>query len=192
VELRELVKASIGSYRDHKPALEYPDKVESHIAERASRIGWQNIPAQWIQTHDHERAENSFFRINQGGTKIDPTERRIINARASATALASRAIMRGGSGHNYWDKFDAGTQDRIESSGKEVHDLLFDPTLTLPVKTSDIPNAGHAAPKCPTCGGLLHRNGMQAGHREHRRSRGRNNIANAQMQHPFCNSTVEQ
>jgi hypothetical protein len=140
---RELVGETVGSYRDHKIALEYPEKVKADIAERAGRIGWQNIPAQWIQTHDHDRAEKSFFRINQGGTKIDPTERRIINARASATALASRAILRGGNGHDYWDKFDKPVQERIEALGKEVHDLLFDPTLTLPVKTLDVPVAGH-------------------------------------------------
>lgn len=394
VKTRDLVKESVGSYRDHKIALEYPDKVKPDVAERAGRIGWLNIPAQWIQTHDHDRAEKSFFRINQGGTKIDPTERRIINARGSATALASRAILRGGSGHDYWDKFEKATQDKIEALGKDIHDLLFDPTLTLPVKTLDVPVAGHGygpqvlplvfdlvnlvndvvvadssnkritkeeafvidpdgaktidyltktremmwricsnypsslglhpalyfyspsgtfqpgallafvtlfkewgtkefkaltlarskfeefllshrgiteavrklgsgarsrprilalyrtifsniengktaqeihdvlaansdfaflvvepppktgapgktfkrevkggaflqgalptAPKCPTCGGLLHRNGMQTGHREHRRDGGSSNLANAQMQHPFCNSTFAQ
>lgn len=140
---RMLVKDSVGSYRDHKIALEYPDRVEASIAERASRIGWQNIPAQWIQTHDPIRAESSFFRINQGGTKIDPTERRILVARKSATALVSRAILRGGSGHNYWDKFSAPIQDAIEALGKEVYDLLFEPTLALPIKTLDIPIAGY-------------------------------------------------
>lgn len=140
---RQLVNETVGSYRDHKLALEYPDKVDAAIAVRAGRIGWQNIPAQWIQTHDHDRAEKSFFRINQGGTKIDPTERRIINARASATALASRAILRAGSGHNYWNKFNSDVQDQIEALGKDVYDLLFAPTLTLPVKTLDVPVAGH-------------------------------------------------
>jgi hypothetical protein len=140
---RELVAASVGSYRDHKMALEYPDRVPAEIAERANRLGWQNIPAQWIQSHDHERAEKSFFRINQGGTKIDSTERRIINARGSATALASRAILRAGGGHNYWDKFSQGTQIKIEKLGKEVYDLLFDPSLSLPIKTLDVPIAGH-------------------------------------------------
>jgi hypothetical protein len=139
---RQLVNEQIGSYRDHKLALERPDKVLPAIAERASRIGWQNIPAQWIQTPDHERAEKSFFRINQGGTKIDPTERRIINARSSATALASRAILRAGSGHNYWHKFDANTRQQIEMLGKELYELLFTPTLFLPVKTLDVPLAG--------------------------------------------------
>lgn len=48
------------------------------------------------------------------------------------------------------------------------------------------------APKCPTCGGLMHRNGMQVGHVQHRRDGGVGIVENAMMQHPFCNSTVAQ
>jgi hypothetical protein len=46
------------------------------------------------------------------------------------------------------------------------------------------------APKCPTCGGLMHRNGMQVGHRQAKRLGGSGHSSNAAMQHPFCNSTV--
>lgn len=49
-----------------------------------------------------------------------------------------------------------------------------------------------SAPKCATCGGILHRNGMHTGHQQHRREGGSSDISNAQMQHPFCNSTVRQ
>lgn len=49
-----------------------------------------------------------------------------------------------------------------------------------------------SAPKCPTCGGILHRNGMHTGHQRHRREGGSGELSNAMMQHPFCNSTVEQ
>jgi hypothetical protein len=48
------------------------------------------------------------------------------------------------------------------------------------------------APKCPTCGGILHRNGMQVGHKQHKRNGGSGHPSNGQMQHPFCNSTVAQ
>jgi hypothetical protein len=139
---RELVKASVGSYRDHQLAIEYPDNARADIAERAARIGWQDIPAQWIRNADHDKAEKSFFRINQGGTKIDPTERRILAARRSATALAARAILRAGTGHNYWEKFSVETQKKIEELGAEVHKLLFKPDLTYPIKTLDLPVAG--------------------------------------------------
>jgi hypothetical protein len=139
---RDLVNASVGSYIDHEMAIEYPHNARPDIAERAARIGWQEIPAQWIRNADHDKAEKSFFRINQGGTKIDPTEKRILNARRSATALATRAILRAGTGHNYWDKFGKDAQDKIEELGEEIYKLLFEPTLTLPVKTLDVPVAG--------------------------------------------------
>ena len=117
---RELVKEQVGSFRDHKIAIEYPAGVRADIAERAPRLGWQEIPAQWIRNADHDKAEKSFFRINQGGTAIDPIEARILNARRSAVALASRAILRAGSGHNYWEKFTADVQQKIEVLGKEL------------------------------------------------------------------------
>lgn len=139
---RDLVNGSIGSYRDHELAIEYPANARPDVAERATRLGWQEIPTQWIRNADHDKAEKSFFRINQGGTKIDPTEARILNGRRSATALSARAILRAGKGHNYWDKFPEDTQQRIEQLGGEINRLLFDPPLTLPIRTLDVPMAG--------------------------------------------------
>ena len=139
---RFLVEEAVGSYRDHQLAIEYPANSRADIAERAARIGWQDIPAQWIRSSDHDKAEKSFFRINQGGTKIDPTERRILNARKSATALAARAILRAGTGHNYWEKFPEEIRTKIEELGREIYSLLFEPGLILPVKTLDLPLAG--------------------------------------------------
>ena len=112
---RKLVQASVGSYEDHRLAIDFPTRARADIAERAPRIGWQDIPAQWIRNADHDKAEKSFFRINQGGTKIDPTERKILSARRSATAFSSRAILRGGTGHDYWNKFEESTRNRIRN-----------------------------------------------------------------------------
>ena len=56
---RELVVASIGSYSDHRKAIEKPAEARPEIAERATRLGWQKIPAQWIENPDHEKAEKS-------------------------------------------------------------------------------------------------------------------------------------
>jgi hypothetical protein len=139
---RKLVEVEVGSYQDHKFAIEYPQKARPDVAERATRIGWQDIPAQWIRNADHDKAEKAFFRINQGGTKIDPIERRILIARGSPTALAARAILRAGTGHNYWQNFSADAQSKIEELGREVYGLLFEPSLSLPIKTLDLPIAG--------------------------------------------------
>jgi hypothetical protein len=140
---REIVNAATGSYREHKDANERPDRARPEVLERAQRLGWQNIDVQWIRSADHDRAEKSFFRINQGGTKIDATEQRILLARSSATALSSRAILRGGKGHNYWAKFDPDSQRQIEDLGGEIHRLLFDPGLEIPIRTLDLPVAGY-------------------------------------------------
>ena len=53
-----------------------------------------------------------------------------------------------------------------------------------------IASALPTAPKCPTCGGLIHRNGMQTGHKQAKREGGSGRIENAGPQHPLCNSTV--
>jgi len=139
---RDLIHTAIGSYRDHEIAIEYPDNARVDVAERAARIGWHLIPAQWIHSADHEKAEKSFFRINQGGTKIDSTERRILSARDSATALSSRAILRAGTGHNYWKRFEKSTTERIETLGGSIYELFFSPSISLPIKTLDLPVAG--------------------------------------------------
>ncbi|TZG29638.1 DUF262 domain-containing protein [Sphingomonas montanisoli] len=148
---RDFVDGTIGSYLEHRDAIERPDRARPEVLERAQRFGWQNIEVQWIRGADHAKAEKSFFRINQGGTKIEPTEQRILLARTSATALASRAILRGGSGHNYWDKFSAATQRRIEELGREIFALMFNPNIEQPIRTLDLPMAGqgygpHALP----------------------------------------------
>lgn len=36
---RELVAAAIGSYQDHRMAIDYPESARADIAERAQRIG---------------------------------------------------------------------------------------------------------------------------------------------------------
>lgn len=139
---RDLVAAAVGSYEDHKIAIDYPDNARADIAARAQRIGWQDIQAQWIRNADHHKAETSFFRINQGGTKIDPVEQRILKARRSPTALAARAVTRGGTGNKYWNNFSEDRQAAISALGKEIYDLLFEPSLIQPIKTLDLPVGG--------------------------------------------------
>jgi hypothetical protein len=139
---RSIVQNEVGSYRDHKVAIEFPDNSRPDIAARAARIGWQDIQSQWIRNADHDKAEKAFFRINQGGTKIDVTEQRILSARQSATALSARAVLRGGTGHSYWKKFSEENRNRIEELGREVFELLFKPSISMPISTLDLPTAG--------------------------------------------------
>ena len=141
-QTRDIVNAAVGSYEQHKNAIQNPSTAEPQIQTQAKSIAWHRIHTQWIKNAGYEKAETSFFRINQGGTPIDRTEARILHARKSSLALASRAILRGGTGHNYWEKFAPDVQNKIEELGKEIYNWLFMPTLTLPLKTLDVPMAG--------------------------------------------------
>jgi hypothetical protein len=66
----------------------------------------------------------------------------MIQARRKPNALATRALIRAGTGHKYWSAFSGGVQSEIESIGREVYEALFKPALETPIKTLDIPVAG--------------------------------------------------
>ena len=40
-------------------------------------------------------------------------------------AIAARAIMRAGKGHNYWSTFDSEAQNNIKTIASNIHNLLF-------------------------------------------------------------------
>jgi hypothetical protein len=69
-------------------------------------------------------------------------EIRILRAKSSALAISSRAISRGGTGHDYWEKFDKDAREAIERLGAELQKLLFTPPLKQPITTLDVPLAG--------------------------------------------------
>jgi len=58
--------------------------------------------------------------------------------------MAARAIIRAGTGHKYWSKFAADKKNEIESLAKEIHENLFTPMLSTPIKTLDLPVAGQS------------------------------------------------
>lgn len=138
---RRLVNRQIGSYKDHKFAIQYPEKAKSEVVARAKRLGSLAIQLQWVKG-DATKAEASFFKINQQASPIDKTELRLLKARTQPNALAARAIVRAGTGHKYWSRFSDQRCIEIESKAKEINDLLFSPTLKTPIKTLDLPVAG--------------------------------------------------
>lgn len=139
---KKLVAERVGSYSTHELAAQFQKADSPEILKRASTIGFKGIDVQWIKNANVEQARSAFFRINQGGTEIDATETRILRAKDSALAIASRAISRGGTGHSYWKKFQEPERSQIEASAAELHRMLFMPTLNVPIKTLDIPLAG--------------------------------------------------
>jgi hypothetical protein len=109
--------------------------------ERAKRLATIALQLQWVHG-DAKKAEASFFKINQEASPIDKTELRLLKARTLPNSLAARAIVRSGTGHKYWSRFDEVIQAEIESQAKQINDLLFSPALRTPIKTLDLPVAG--------------------------------------------------
>jgi hypothetical protein len=140
---RAQINRDIGSFVEHEKADEFPDKTRPFVAEQAARLTTLSVRVQWVKGNA-DKAEKSFFKINQAATPISPTEIRILEARKEPDAISSRAILRKGTGHKYWNEFGAENQKSIESLAATIYTTLFTPTYKLPIKTLDLPVAGKA------------------------------------------------
>lgn len=140
---RKLVNKSVGPYADYLAARGNPLGAKPEIQDRLSNISVNSIVAQWVPATDPTSAEESFFKINQAATPIDPTERRLLRARKSASAIAARAITHAGTGHRYWSPFSKEIRDEIELLGKQIYHSLYEPPMAGNVVTTlDVPVAG--------------------------------------------------
>ena len=74
-----------------------------------------------------KRAEDSFFKINQQGVVLSPTEKALCKYRDRPSCIATRVIMRGIGGSQYWKNFEAKNQTGIKEIGEELNKLLFEP-----------------------------------------------------------------
>ncbi|MEU2661407.1 DUF262 domain-containing protein [Micromonospora sp. NPDC007220] len=138
---RSLINQTVGSYSDLLLALRNPDTAPKDRLRLARNLSILAMDLQWV-SGGAEKAENSFFRINQQATPIDQTELDLIKARKKPNALAARAFIRAGTGHKYWSDFDDHTKGIIEKLGKEVYDLIFKPNVETSIRTADLPIAG--------------------------------------------------
>jgi hypothetical protein len=109
------IHAKIGSYEEHLAALQFPNPAKEDVRKRAAYFAFKQIDARWIKNATAQQAKDSFLRINQGGTRIEAVAIRIIKAKDSAPVISARAISRGGTGHNYWERFSEDMQDAIEN-----------------------------------------------------------------------------
>jgi hypothetical protein len=138
---RKLIGDSVGSYSDLLLAIRNPDTASKDRLRLARNLSILAMDLQWV-SGGAEKAENSFFRINQQATPIEQTELDLIKARRKPNALAARAFIRAGTGHKYWSDFDEDVRALIEKLAKEVYDLIFRPNLDTSVRTADLPVAG--------------------------------------------------
>lgn len=138
---KKVIDENIGSYDDFKLALKRPDKVREDIVTRSKNLASLAIQLQWVEGNA-EKAENSFFKINQQAAPIDKTELKLIESRKNANSIAARAVIRSGTGHKYWSKFNDEIQKEITNLAQQVNKLFFLPRLETPVRTLDIPLGG--------------------------------------------------
>lgn len=148
-QTRKLVELHIGTYASYLDA-NRTKFASDKVKERLGMMNSNSFIAQWVPAVDAIGAENSFFKINQAPTPVDPVEKRILRGRRSAMAIATRAINRGGSGHKYWAEFPVEAQTTIEAQGKAIYEALYLPPMGgLPVKTSDVPVGGRGYSSLP-------------------------------------------
>lgn len=140
-ETRRLIRKRIGSYSDFKLALTNPEKVSLEIQKKAKSLAALAIQLQWVDGGAN-KAENSFFKINQQAAPIDKTELVLLESRRKPNCIAARAIIRSGKGHKYWSGFSKENQSTIQELAKEINLMLFAPKLETPIKTLDIPVGG--------------------------------------------------
>jgi len=139
---QKLVNDTIGSYKDVTAETKNPGS-NARLSEIARSLGHARIPLLWVKGNDSKKAERAFLTINQSAVAIDPTEFMILNSRNKANAISSRAIVRNGGGHKYWQKFSPDGQEKFVKLGKNVYKAMYDPPLNPPIRTSELPIAGH-------------------------------------------------
>lgn len=140
-ETRQLIAAELGTYEQLTQFARKPDAAPSQKALlRGRNIGAFAITLQWVEG-DAQAAERSFFKINQSASRIDETELSLIKARKKPNAIATRALIRAGTGHKYWSSFSDSIKEQIESTAKAVYNDLFLPVIDYPIKTLDLPAA---------------------------------------------------
>lgn len=138
---RALVKELVGSYEELKATLKNQENSSTEKIRLAKNVFSSGIQLQWVPG-DSVKAEKSYFKINLQAVTIDKTELAIIECRRKANALATRSLIRAGTGHKYWSAFPTQIQTDIEKTAREIYDTMFKPQIETPLRTLDLPIAG--------------------------------------------------
>lgn len=118
-QTKAFVEKEFGSYRSHREAVSSPQSYGPDIVSRARRLATISLNLQWVKG-DATKAENSFVQINQQAANITPQELELIKNRKRPNAIAARAIIQKGTGHQYWSPFSAERQAAIKELAKRM------------------------------------------------------------------------
>jgi hypothetical protein len=157
-EVRDLVKARIGSISDFQQAEEeftravMDEKAPKSVLDpktfkrgyfyqrlRKGDIGFHIL---WV-IGDYEKAEQSFLKINKSGRPLSEWETTIVENRYSSFIRNIMAISSVSSAKHYWHTkdLDEGMQeenqkkiDEIIAGVNKLHEILFKPTYETPIR----------------------------------------------------------
>jgi hypothetical protein len=139
-ETRQLMEQVVGSFTKLDYIARHPKQTNNpSLLRRAFATTTQPLYFQKV-TGDAKTAEKSYFKINGNPAVIDTTELGVIKARLKPNAIATRALMRAGTGHRYWGKFPKA--EKISELARETYELLFGEIVELGTRSPDIPRAG--------------------------------------------------
>jgi hypothetical protein len=148
---RKTVEDSVGTFDSYIAAQSKPlEDLTPIMKARLAKVRVHSFTAQWVLSNDPAVAQDSFFKINQAATPLDPVEARILQARHSANSLAARAIAHGGGGHRYWKNFQPNVREQIGARGRSLYNQLYRPPMDEGyIKTMDVPIAGRGYSTLP-------------------------------------------
>jgi hypothetical protein len=141
--VRKTIGSTIGTYES------LDGLVGKTAADKAGvRAGAMNTRPIVVQTVEGNAkvAEDSFFAINSQGTALDETEQYLIRNRYKPVSVGARAIVRAGFGHAYWSSFNQRNQETVVALANDLHRIMFEPEVTTPLRTLDLPLAGSKSP----------------------------------------------
>lgn len=141
--MRNIVNRQIGSFTSLDGLV--GRRAEGDESRRAGGMFTRPIYLQQV-VGNAAVAEASFFAINTQGTPLDETETLLIKARQKPVAIGARAIVRSGKGHAYWSSFSAKNQQEVVRLAGELHEIIFEPQVTKPLKTLNVPHGGPSSP----------------------------------------------
>ncbi|WP_404710066.1 HNH endonuclease family protein [Sphingomonas sp. MMS24-J13] len=142
---RAMVEARIGRFSKLKSIVGSTNSGSELDLKRAHLLFTRGLNLQWVQG-TASVAETSFFKINSQGTPLDDTEELLLRNRKKPIAVGARAILRAGGGHKYWSSFSADAQKSVEAAARQLFEVLFDPEVSQPIKTLDLPLGGSVSP----------------------------------------------
>lgn len=141
--VRREIRKKIGTYTSLDALIGKASADQAGV--RAGKMNTTPIVVQTVEGNA-KVAEDSFFAINSQGTTLDETEQYLIRNRHKPVSIGARAIVRAGFGHAYWSSFSQAHQDEVIELSGQLHRIMFEPEVTSPLKTLDLPLAGSKSP----------------------------------------------